>query len=397
MRIGKTLSSIVQVLAKLSRADGTFEVLIGGGHDAHIHLDRLSGADRLHLSVLKDPEELGLCVLRQVADLVQEYGTVVRDFELAGLPGNGSSKGALFVAEQLTLDQRFRKGGAVDGHERRLTSGAPVVNVSCEEFLPAARLSKQEDGGIARRRQRRLPYRFFQRGAPTDNLVVASGEPDVLFEMADMAAQTVLLLEQRPQTLAILLAGAVKACIGDRNRRLCGQGFESCDVGLSRRALGVEACRVQADDAEGLAVRHEWNHEHRSQGRAMNQGRIEPPVVVFHVGNEDDLSLRKRQTNDARIGSEGEVAKHLAAWSSRADGTQPFDAAVVQENPTRGRRKHVLDSIQDCGAHSREVEMRRQRTRGLDQRLFNGLRPMLPRCRAQRLRRHAATHVTIQV
>ena len=73
--------------------------------------------DALHLSVLQHSQELGLRLLRQVADLVEKEGASVGDFEFPGLAGNRPGERALLVPEQLALDQRFGQRRTVDGHK----------------------------------------------------------------------------------------------------------------------------------------------------------------------------------------------------------------------------------------------------------------------------------------
>ena len=67
---------------------------------------------------LERPEQLGLQLERQGADLVEEQGAAVRQLEQARLGGDRAGEGALLVAEQLALEQVGRDRGAVDLDER---------------------------------------------------------------------------------------------------------------------------------------------------------------------------------------------------------------------------------------------------------------------------------------
>lgn len=61
---------------------------------------------------------------------------------LAPLPGAG--EGPLLVAEQLALQQVFRHGGAVDGHEGPAGAGGGVVHRVGKQLLAGARLADEE-------------------------------------------------------------------------------------------------------------------------------------------------------------------------------------------------------------------------------------------------------------
>ena len=53
------------------------------------------------------------------------------------------------MAEQLTLDERFRKGCAVQGDEGALAPAAIIVKRLGDQFLPCAALAGDQDGRAA--------------------------------------------------------------------------------------------------------------------------------------------------------------------------------------------------------------------------------------------------------
>jgi DNA-binding NtrC family response regulator len=55
---------------------------------------------------------------RKIADLIKEQGAAVRQFELARLARGSARERALFVAEQLALEQGVGNRRAAEGHER---------------------------------------------------------------------------------------------------------------------------------------------------------------------------------------------------------------------------------------------------------------------------------------
>src|SRR5690606_7637177 len=56
----------------------------------------------------------------------------------------GAGKAALFVAEELALDEIGRNGAAVDGHERLLVPGTCQVNRFGSQFFARAAFAHQE-------------------------------------------------------------------------------------------------------------------------------------------------------------------------------------------------------------------------------------------------------------
>src|SRR5262249_58034871 len=76
------------------------------------------GAAPPHDTILDRREELGLMVLSEGADLVEEERAVVGGLEEAGLGFSGVRVSALHVAKELGLHQVVRNGRAVELDER---------------------------------------------------------------------------------------------------------------------------------------------------------------------------------------------------------------------------------------------------------------------------------------
>ena len=115
---GDHVEPVEEVLAEGALLHGFGQVGVGGGDDAHVGLARLDAAERHELLLLDHPQQLGLRVERDVADLVEEDGAAVGGLEQPLLVGHGAGEGALDVAEELALEQVGRHRARVDGHER---------------------------------------------------------------------------------------------------------------------------------------------------------------------------------------------------------------------------------------------------------------------------------------
>src|SRR3569832_15859 len=115
-----------------------FEVPVGGGDDAHIHLDRGFAAHRPHLAFLEDAQQFGLQARADVADLVQELGAAVSLLEQALAVAGGAGERALDMAEQLRVQQVLGQGAAVDGHEGAIAAVADAMEGARQDFLAGA-------------------------------------------------------------------------------------------------------------------------------------------------------------------------------------------------------------------------------------------------------------------
>ena len=82
---------------------------------------------------------------RKVGDFVQEERAAFGLLDAAGAAERGAGEGALFVAEELALQQPVAERGAVYLHERLAGAEAVVVNGRGDKLLAGARLAADED------------------------------------------------------------------------------------------------------------------------------------------------------------------------------------------------------------------------------------------------------------
>ena len=121
------------------------------GDDPHVHPARLRRTDALELAFLQHPQQLGLDVRGELADLVEEDRAAVRELEAALPHRHRAGERAALVAEQLALDQRRRQRRAVHAHERVTAAAAPAVHRAREQLLARAGLAEDHDRGVGRR------------------------------------------------------------------------------------------------------------------------------------------------------------------------------------------------------------------------------------------------------
>src|SRR5207245_8524176 len=115
--------------------------------------------------------ELRLQLERNVADLVEEQRSPVRQLEPSDALPDGAREGAPLVAEQLALEKARRDGGAVDLDEGPLATPAQVVNRARDQLLPGARLAEDEHGRVRGRDRLHLVQHALQRRRVADDLL----------------------------------------------------------------------------------------------------------------------------------------------------------------------------------------------------------------------------------
>src|SRR2546422_829787 len=107
----------------------------------------------LFRSLLEGAQDLGLGLEAHVADLVEEQRPPVGHLEPAAPPGQRAGEGALFVAEQLRLDELLGDGGAVDLDERPVAPRRERVDGPRPQLLAAAVLAVDQHAPVRRRRR----------------------------------------------------------------------------------------------------------------------------------------------------------------------------------------------------------------------------------------------------
>ncbi len=121
---------------------------MGGGDDAHVHLDRRVTADPVELPVGQHPQQPGLRLGGHVADFVEKQGAAVRLLEAAGAAGGRPGEGALLVAEQFRLDQIVGDRRHVQGDKGVFGARAVAVQGPGHQLLAGAGLAVDQHGDI---------------------------------------------------------------------------------------------------------------------------------------------------------------------------------------------------------------------------------------------------------
>ena len=198
---------VIQVLAKLAGLHRRFQVAVGGGDDPHVHPQGLAAAEPLQLAFLQHPQQLGLKLRRNIADLVQEQSAAVGLLEAALALVDRAGERPLLVPEQLRFQQVVRQRRAVQLEQRPAGARRVVVDGAGDQLLAGAGFAPHQHRGVP---LRHLPHLLEH---PLHRLAVADHAVEAVLA-AHRAPQAVALGGQRA-ALAFRLAGGLHAA-GDQ-------------------------------------------------------------------------------------------------------------------------------------------------------------------------------------
>jgi len=160
---------VEQIGAERALLNHLRQVLIRGRNHPDIDLRGAAAAsETLDLLLLQCPEELGLQLQRQVADLVEKQRAPIRSLEATHALCDGAGKCAPLITKELTLQQPGGERGAIHGHERLPPPWPSIVNGSRDELFTRSGLSKHEDGAVDSRDEGRGIHHCLEGQAASD-------------------------------------------------------------------------------------------------------------------------------------------------------------------------------------------------------------------------------------
>src|SRR5262245_37231005 len=144
----KHVQAVEQILPELLLVDERGQVAVGRGNQACVSAKRPSAAQAFELALLKDPQELGLELDRNLADFVEEDRPAVGELESADPLADRTRERSLLVSEQLTLEKARGNRGAIQLDERVVTASAQLMDRSRDQFLARSGLAGNQHGRI---------------------------------------------------------------------------------------------------------------------------------------------------------------------------------------------------------------------------------------------------------
>src|SRR5439155_1007908 len=157
--------AVIEIFAQPARLDRFFRVTIRRSDEAHVD-DGIGclAADAANDTVLNYAQQLRLCRLGHLEQLIQKECAAVGTLQQAGFVAHGAGERALHVAEHLRFEQRFGQRGAVQRDQRVAAAPAVRVDELCNQLLARAALTRDEHrrvrgGHAAREIDRPAEYR----------------------------------------------------------------------------------------------------------------------------------------------------------------------------------------------------------------------------------------------
>jgi len=103
---------VIEILAKLSLFDEMQQVALRRGENPDVYLDGLVTPHAFEFAFLQHAQQFGLQVEGNLADLVEQQGAAVGEFEPSFTSVGGAGKAPFSWPEELAFDQVLRHGGA---------------------------------------------------------------------------------------------------------------------------------------------------------------------------------------------------------------------------------------------------------------------------------------------
>ncbi len=123
-RNGKDQEAVIEVVAEFTGGDHLGEVSVGRCNQADIHRNGSRAAQPFEFLFLKSSEQFGLELQRDVADFIQEQGSLMGQLKTADLLRDCSGKSALFVAEEFAFKQSGGNCGTVQFDKSAVATSA---------------------------------------------------------------------------------------------------------------------------------------------------------------------------------------------------------------------------------------------------------------------------------
>lgn len=145
------VQTVVEILAKAPGRYFAFQIPVGCGHNAYIHLFAAAAAHPLDFLFLKHAQNLDLQAQVHFTYFIQKDGAAVSQFKASGSGTDGVGKSAFFMAEELALQQFLGDGPAVNGNKRLCGAAAVVVQSADQQFLAGSGFAGYKHGAVCGR------------------------------------------------------------------------------------------------------------------------------------------------------------------------------------------------------------------------------------------------------
>ena len=266
---GDQVDAVEEIFAEGTIGHHRRQIPIGRAHHPHIHLAGMAVAQHLVGLILQDPQQLHLAGELQIADLVEEDGSSVGQFETSDAIDIGIGEGSLLVAEHLAFEEALGESAQIDLDKRCLPAGAVGMNGFGNQLLTGSALARHQDRGLCGGHPCHGAQHLHQRLRTTDDLVemeLPVGHTPVQRFGSDLLL--LLQLQDRPDRIqqGQVIPGFRDEIEGSRLHSLDRQGDRSPGGHQNDRQIGAEGLDLPQQLEPLLARRGQGEvHVHQDQ------------------------------------------------------------------------------------------------------------------------------------
>jgi hypothetical protein len=171
--------SVQEILSKRPAFHCLNEIAVARSNDANVGFLEPRPAQPLILALLQKPQKLRLRREAHLAHFIEEQHASRGHLDVPGFRLLRAGEGATFVAEELRLEQLFRKRRAVDGDKGAMSTRRFPMNEPGNHFFAGARLALQEDRGLGGRDAHRCCHHTLPGGRRSNSTRVCVVAPNI--------------------------------------------------------------------------------------------------------------------------------------------------------------------------------------------------------------------------
>src|SRR5258708_13887617 len=129
-----------------------------------MYIDGRGPSKRFEPMIRQDPEQLGMQLQRNLANLVQKECAFIRQFKAPNLLTYGPGKCALLVSKQFTFQKPGRNRGAIQRDKPSLFTLAGAMDVAGDEAFAGPGFPQQQNRSVPGRNHPNSIQNFLKRG-----------------------------------------------------------------------------------------------------------------------------------------------------------------------------------------------------------------------------------------
>jgi hypothetical protein len=124
----KYIETVIEIASELPAFHHLRQIAMCGCYQPNVNLMRVGAAEAFKLSLLENPQQLGLQGERKIADFIKEERPSVSRLEPSEPLRESTSEGSLFMAKEFAFQKICRDRSAIQLYKRAPTPVAQVVN-----------------------------------------------------------------------------------------------------------------------------------------------------------------------------------------------------------------------------------------------------------------------------